>query len=415
MNKNVRGFVIWLLATTYYCFDNMLFNSIGVMIPELSLEFNVSAAAIGSLAATYLWGYGLMQLPAGLLFDKFGPRKVLTTASLICTLGVWLFYTADGLMAATIGRFLIGVGAGFAVTGAAKVSVNWFSSKQFALLLGLTIMLGMFGSSAAVSTTKILLSYFNNNWRLLMHQACITGGIITILIFSIIRDKPNIQNTASTPSVDFKILNSLKCVICSMQAWYAAIYAGLMFIPAAAFAGLWGPEFLSNGLGLERELSGKLFGLFFTGLAFGAPAIGWFSDCIKLRKLPMYLSSVVTLIVSLIIIYIKLPIWLLGSLLFIMGFFSTGFMVAFVIVRENNTPSASATSVGFMNTLNTISAGLGQILVGISLDKFLVVGGDIALNLQSYRQAFILFPILLFIACICVLFIKETHCHNLYE
>ena len=104
-----------------------------VMVAELMGEFGVGAAVLGNLGALFFYAYAVMQLPAGVMLDRWGPRRVLPGAIVFCALGCWVFATADGIAQAYVGRLMIGTGAGFSWVGALKLTTLWFPVHRFAV------------------------------------------------------------------------------------------------------------------------------------------------------------------------------------------------------------------------------------------------------------------------------------------
>ena len=298
----MRGLSIWCLATIFYFFDNLLQVSPGVMKPELSAAFNLSGADLGILSSCYLWPYGLMQIPAGLLMDKVGPRKLFTIASLLCGIGCFLFASANLLEMAQIGRILIGTGASFAVVGCSKIAVVWFPANKFALFTGLMVSVGMFGSAFGLATVNYIIQIID--WRHAMYYGSYAAISLSILMWLIVKDSPYITLSNNSHSKQIKVLKGLKKIIASKQIWLASMYAGLMFVPTMAFGGLWGIPYLVEGHSLNRDLAGCLVSLIFIGWVFGGPLYGWISDYLCLRNPLMYFANITTLIVSIMLIYI---------------------------------------------------------------------------------------------------------------
>ena len=414
----IRGISIWCLATIFYFFDNLLQVSPGVMKPELSAAFNLSGAELGILSSCYLWPYGFMQIPAGLLMDKVGPKKLFTIASILCAIGCWLFSRAEVLETAQIGRILIGTGASFAVVGCSKIASVWFPANKFALFTGLMVSVGMFGSASGLATVNYIIQAID--WRHAMYYSSWAAIFLSVCMWLIVKDSPlvNINTKASTPlsSKQIKILSSLKKIIASKQIWIASIYAGLMFVPTIAFGGLWGVPYLVEGYGLSRDLAGFLVSLIFIGWVFGGPLYGWISDYLRLRNYPMYFANVTTLIVTIILIYkTGLSIFAIGTLMFLLGFFSSGFILAFVVAKESNELQISGTAIGFINTINTISVAGLQWIIGKILDvtapnAIITDVGEKIFSYHNYQIALISIPICLIISLITLFMLKETHC-----
>src|SRR3954452_7317306 len=103
-NNKPQPWLIWGLASFFYFYENCLQVSPGVMVPELMRTFAVNAAALGNMAAFYFYAYAGMQIPVGVLTDRYGVRCLLSLAIAICALGSLIFGLAHSLTSAEIGR-----------------------------------------------------------------------------------------------------------------------------------------------------------------------------------------------------------------------------------------------------------------------------------------------------------------------
>src|SRR5215216_3156420 len=115
--KKSNAYVIFLLSATFYLYEYVLQVAPSVMADSMMKTFNVTAAGFGIISAFYFYAYAPMQLPAGLLFDRYGPRKLMTTALILCALGSFFFASTDSLVTAAMGRLLIGVASAFSFIG----------------------------------------------------------------------------------------------------------------------------------------------------------------------------------------------------------------------------------------------------------------------------------------------------------
>ena len=110
----LKAWVIWFLSALFMFYKYALEVSPSVMNATLMNAFNINGTQLGNLTACYFYAYLLLQIPAGMLLDKFGPRRVATAAIFLCACGTLIFARADTMLVAGIGRFLTGVGAAFA-------------------------------------------------------------------------------------------------------------------------------------------------------------------------------------------------------------------------------------------------------------------------------------------------------------
>src|SRR3990167_10441666 len=135
-----RSWLVWLCAALFFCYQFLLRVSPSVMTQELMADFHVDACALGTLTSFYFWAYSGLQLPVGTLLDKYGPRRLLTFAALLCTAGSLLFASAETVMMASLARFLIGAGSAFGFLSCMKIGALWFPPQRISIVVGMTLL-----------------------------------------------------------------------------------------------------------------------------------------------------------------------------------------------------------------------------------------------------------------------------------
>ncbi|MDP5012294.1 MAG: MFS transporter, partial [Alphaproteobacteria bacterium] len=119
------------------------------MTHDLMRDFEVNSASLGVLSSFYYYAYVILQVPCGMIVDKIGIRRIVTFSTLLCVAGTLLFAGSENLSLAKLGRFMVGAGSACAFISCLKVTVEWFSPMRFALVAGLSNMMGTFGGICA--------------------------------------------------------------------------------------------------------------------------------------------------------------------------------------------------------------------------------------------------------------------------
>ncbi len=409
------AWIIWLLSALFMFYKYAIEVSPSVMTDHLMKAFNIDGAQLGNLAACYFYSYLIMQIPGGLLIDRYGPRKVTSIAIGICGLGTILFASSNILFVAQLGRFMSGFGAAFAAMNCLKLTGNWFPAKRFAVMAGLMMSLGMLG---AVGGQAPLSAFINAlGWRSALFAIGVTGLFLCALFWLVVRDraKHHIQMNLTPEKTD--LWKSCRSVFKSKQSWLLSVYSGLAFAPITVFGGLWGVPFISEAFSLSKTNSAHVVSLIFFGFAAGAPIWGWLSDFISNRKKVMFVGTILSTIAFCFVLYFPISVWQLSVLMFAFGFFISSFLVCFTMIREINAPAVAATAIGFMNSFDALLGALSDPLTGKFLDmgwQGKIVDGVRIFSVTTYKWALTTVPIYLIAAIVILFFVKETYCKSSY-
>jgi MFS family permease len=384
-----------------------------VMNKSLMQAFDINGAALGNLAACYFYAYLLLQIPAGLLLDKFGPRKVTTFAIMLCALGSLIFAQAQSLWLASLGRFITGIGAAFAVVNCMKLIANWFPIKQFAFMTGLMMTMAMLGAVGGQAPLAAFIAAYD--WRYAIQIIGFIGLGLAVVFWFVVRDKsPDHKIDKHMISDKITLTKSLKHIFKNPQAWWLSIYSGFAFAPVMIFGGLWGVSFITAAFNLSHNVSAQSVSLIFIGFAIGAPVFGWFSDWLGKRRIVMFWGTFISLICISMIVYLpSLSISILMFLLLLLGFSISSFLLCFTMIRENYSPLFAATAIGFMNAFDAFFGAFSDPLTGRFLDlgwDGKIIEGAHVFSVYNYKMAFLTLPIYLTLALISLIKIKETHC-----
>jgi MFS family permease len=413
----VHAWFIWLLSAGFMFYKNAVEVSPSVMTETLMRTFQISGLELGNLAACYFYAYLLMQIPVGLLLDRFGPRKTTTLAIAVCAAGSLIFSGADSIFVAGVGRFLTGVGASFAAVNSLKLIANWFPHKRFAFMAGLMMTVAMLGAAGGQAPLEAFIEKIE--WRHALQIIGIAGLVLSALFWVVVRNKApgHVKEKHIVPERS-SLFDSLKQIMKNPQSWWLSLYCGLSFAPVMVFGGLWGVTFISESFALTHKLSADMVSLIFIGFAIGAPAFGWFSDWIGTRRnVMLWGTSLAAVAISTAIYAPGVSVYSLACLLFIFGFSISCLLLCFTMIREIHLPLLAATSMGFVNAFGALFGGISDPLTGRFLDFVwdgTIVDGARIFSVADYKLAFLILPIYLVISIFLLLLIKETHCKPTY-
>ena len=412
-----KAWIILGCAWLFYLYEYILRVSPSVMTNELMLDYGVTSTALGVLVSFYYFAYVPLQIPCGIIVDRFGPRKVITFSALLCVLGSIYFAQSDTLLTAQIGRFLMGAGSACAYLSCAKIGAEWFHSSKFAGIAGMTMMMGTLGGVFGGSPFAVLMN--SVGWRSSMIFAAVVGLFIAAIAWIVIRDHPSgsknrkeeIESKESAP-----LLEGLKLVAANPQNWLIGLYGCMMYLPLSAFAELWGVPFLMERYGINNELASRTSLMVFLGMALGTLLGPWLSNRYKSRVKVMSWSALGTFVTFLAVFYVPVPLTFMFPLLFIGGMISGGQILYFAAAKEINPDHISGTTIGFINGLVMASGVIFQPLLGklldLAWDGTLSVDGARVYDIATYQIAFSAVSVALLLSWVIVQYVRETYNHT---
>lgn len=412
----------WLICgigMLYYCYNYFLRVSPSVMQNELMQSFHITAYQFGNLAAFYYYAYTPMQVPAGMLYDKFGTRIVLFFACLTAVTGLGVFISADNYALAASGRFLIGLGTAFSYIGTLKLASVWLPSNRFATAAGLTTAVGM--SSAILSQNYLTKVVQLVGYKQALFSVLFIGLLLSALIFFTVRNRPSKQKNTPTPSsppMDLsQLLKSLRFIFTNPQMWIIGGISCLTYLPASVFLDLWGIPYLKTVYQLSPEQAAYISSCAFIGWIIAGPTMGAFSDKIKRRRTPLLFAGTAGATMLTVIFYMPgLSFTELSLAFFMLGFSCGAHPICFAIGKENNPIQISGTAVAATNMLTMTGGALFQPLIGKLLDWHaagaLGPNGLPFYSAQDYSFALSVIPIGVASGVILCMFLKETYCRS---
>lgn len=410
------GWLVCGLGALFYCYEYFLRISPSVMTQDLMRVYHIDATLLGNLAAFYYYAYTPMQLPVGLLMDRFGPRRLLVIASLLCAVGTYLFAESGHLFVAQMGRFLVGFGSAFAFVGVLKLATIWLPPNRFGMIAGLTTALGMMGATGGDVALAILVDHIG--WHNTILLSASMGLVLALVILLILPEDDGSAFVPGKPSsrrmtASFQqLLTGLGCLLRNPQMWCIGLIGCLLYLPTSAFAELWGIPYLEGVFGLSKTKAAGAVSMIFLGWAVGGPLVGFMSDQFGRRKIPLIAGSLLATVVVLLIMYAPINTVELFLLLFSIGVVTSVENLCFAIGREINSDHLAGTALALTNMLVMLGGIVFQPLIGLFLDMSWsgeMANGVRVYSSENYHFAMMVLPIGLITAAFLTLFVKETY------
>lgn len=404
--NNFKAWFSWGTAAVFVLYLFLLQASTSVMIPELIHDFAIDPAEVGVLSASFFYTYIILQMPAGSLVDRYGARLILSISMLGCALACWLFASSHSMELAVVSRILMGIMCASGVVGALSLAMKWFPPARFALLVGLTEMLGMLGG--AIGQNVLAFTVDHIGWRGTMIACAAFGLFLGILTIGWVSNGPEGKEKVSAEK--HNVLSEFRAVLRIPQVWIIGIYGGLVFAVISGFASLWSVPYLMELYDIPRNIAACASSMVFWGAAIGGPTAGWLAAHMSCRKV-MFIETFFVLLLSLILllgqVQISLALMFLG--LFLLGFFCGTYILMFPVTCNIVPQSLRGTAMGFTNMMCILfGAPLMQPLIGKLLEgQGAQISNFSGFTAQNYQAAFSIIPIGLIIAFISIFFIRE--------
>ena len=403
------------LGATFYFYEYLLRVSPSVMTHQLMETYQISATGLGHLSACYYYVYAPMQLPVGVLMDRYGPRLLLLFACLSCALGTYLFSCSSSIRVAELGRFLVGFGSAFAFVGVLKLATIWLPPNRFAIVSGMTMALGMVGGLTGENLLNQLVTHYG--WKATTYGSAVVGTVLTAILFFFLHDGFKSGHAAADAKQlpDFKsAFSGLFKIIKNSQIWINGLIGCLMYIPTSVFAELWGPPFFVSVYKFSETTSVAVVSMIFLGWAIGGFVVGWASDRLGKRRAPMTVGSLfAAALLALVFYYPHMSAWTVGAIFLIFGVFSSAQVLVFAVGHEISCSKSAGTAIALTNMFVMLGGVLFQPIVGILLDMFW--SGNLGPNgvhiyaAKEFQIALSVLPIGLLLSVVLTFALRETH------
>ena len=159
-----------------------------VIAPEIAREFGLSPGALGGVGAAFFFTFAAMQIPAGIMIDRWGARRVIAAMQVFAVAGLVLASLAPTAIWLTAAMVLLGMGACCNLSGSLVLATRWLPADRFATLTGALIAFGGIGHIMSTSPIGYLIEAIG--WRGGYALLAAAQGVAGIVLYLVVRDNP---------------------------------------------------------------------------------------------------------------------------------------------------------------------------------------------------------------------------------
>ncbi|MGP5291370.1 MFS transporter [Brachybacterium tyrofermentans] len=379
-----RAHLVWAVGVFAYLCAVSGRASFGVASVEASARFGIDGAVLSLFGVVQLGTYAVSQIPAGLLLDRIGPRRMMIIGAVTMAAGQVLLALANDVPTALIARLLTGAGDAATLISMVRLIATWFPTGQVPLFTQLATMIGQFGQ--AVAAVPFLALLVSAGWTAAWSSLAFLLLLSVLLVLAVVRDEPPGEPDAAPP-VPVRPVQVLRDVFTSRAAWSGFFLHALTLASVNAFLFLWGVPYLTNGHGLSPAEVGTLLTVNVVIMVAIGPLIGVFTGRFPHHRarLGWIAGAILSIVwVGTLLAPGPLTAWQLMPLIIALAVGSATCSVGFDLARTGVPRRAIGTATGMVNIGGYSFSLLSVLLVGVLLD---LLAPDGAASLDDYRLA----------------------------
>ncbi|NTW40318.1 MAG: MFS transporter [Cellulomonadaceae bacterium] len=375
--------LVWSAALAAYVVAVLHRSSFGVAGVQAAERFDVNATVLSTFVVVQLGVYAAMQVPAGVLLDRFGARAMITGGAVLMATGQLLLGVVDGLPLAYLARVLIGTGDAATFISVLRLVATWFPARRVPLFTQLTGLVGQLGQLAAAIPLVAVLHLAG--WSPAFIGMAATGALAALLAGLAVRDRPAGHRVEH---VGGGMVEPLRAVMAEPGTWLGFWSHMATQFSVTVFLLLWGFPFLTVGQGLSPAQASALFSVTVVSSMAAGPVIGVLTGRHPLRRSWMVLTIAAATAMAWAAVLLhpgRSPLWLLFVLALVLGLGGPGSVIGFDFARTSNATGRLGTATGLVNVAGFAAAVLAILAIGVVLDLRTVPGEP--LGLPAFKVA----------------------------
>ena len=363
-----RVWAVWTVALAAYLVGVMHRTSFGVAGLEAADRFGAAPAVLSGFVVLQLLVYASLQIPVGVLLDRFGARRLVVTGALTMAAGQLVLAVADSLPLAIAARVLVGTGDALTFISVLSVVTAWFPPRRVPVMTQLTGLLGQLGQVLSALPLAALL--YGPGWTPAFVAAAALGLAVALAVLAVVRDRPPGAPPPPPAPSPREVLSAIGLSWrepgTRLGLW---THMGTQF-SGTVFALLWGVPYLVAGQGFSQgEASSLLVVLVGVGIVAG-PLFGEFTARHPLRRSLLVITVILLTVVMWTVVLLvppPAPPVLLVALVVVLALGGPGSMIGFDYARTFNPGHRQGTAVGIVNIGGFLASLLVALAVGVLL------------------------------------------------
>jgi predicted MFS family arabinose efflux permease len=266
-----------------------------IIAAALSHDFDLGARRLGVLVGAFHLGFAIMQIPAGVALDRYGPRRTVASLFVVAAIGAFVTASAQSYGMLITGQAMIGIGCSPVLMGAMVFTSRRYPQEHFARVSGLVIAIG--GGGMLITATPLAWLVEYGSWRLAVW--CMFGLSVaaTLLCWFVVDDDDNGLEGETKPVTRETFATALRGfvdVLAQPQARGIMAFGLVSYAVTITLRGLWIVPILSQRYGLGLVQAGNVVLAVSVAMMAGSIVFGWLDPGEALRRRVIIAGALIT-------------------------------------------------------------------------------------------------------------------------
>lgn len=377
-----------------------------VVAPIFTRELAISPEVLGGLSGVMLFASALIQIPGGVMMDRFGARRAMAVLLLFAIAGAVLFGLARNAIDLVSARVLLGIGTALLFMAVAAVLSRWYSPMHFPAMLGVVGGLGQIGNLLATTPMAALAEAVG--WRSAFFTVAVCVAAIALLVYLIVRDAPPSSTYHQrAPEMFRETWRGVVEVMRIPQLYRLLPMSGVAWATISCILGLWGGPYLADVHGFDTIARGNVMAAMAIGCIFGPMVFGWASSRVPTPKPVIVFGVVSNILIFAILALVPAPTpAFVAVMLGALGLFGSYTSMLIAHGRRFYPERLIGRGLTVVNTAVLFGAASMQWVTGLIVGAFEQVDGRAPP--EAYRTVFGVLALSLLVSLIIYLPLRES-------